>query len=140
MRITCTWDQMVYGFKQLEMLKGVITDINTIRQITFETPDGQTIHIPQDSILELEIGQFADLFAVGIEHAPGSFGMTNGPCLELGEMLQVPPPDSRAVIICFDPDGKETITHRVDASGTEWEAIEFDVDDMIIDTLDKYGP
>jgi hypothetical protein len=47
-------------------------------------------------------------------------------------MLEVPPPDSRAVILCFSKDGSERKTHKVDASGTEWEAIAFDPDDLIL--------
>jgi hypothetical protein len=71
------------------------------------------------------------MYAIGIEHSPNEFGMTNGPHFDVGLMLEIPPPDSRAVILCFSKDGSERKTHKVDASGTEWEAIAFDADDFI---------
>jgi len=112
-------------------LSGILSERDTVEKIVFTTPEGNKIHVPEGSSLEIHIGQIADMYAIGIEHKPGSFGMTNGPHFDMGLMLAVPPPDGRAVIICFGKDGSEKKTHKVDVSGTEWEAIEYDPDDLI---------
>ena len=72
-------------------------------------------------MLEICVGLKADMYAIGIEHEPGSYGMTNGPVIKLGEMLAVPPPDSRALIFRFGKDGREKKLYKVDPSGTRWE-------------------
>ena len=134
-RATCLWRHLIEGLKETDLLKGVISERDTIESIVFTTPSGEKIEVPENSMLELVVRLKADMYAIGIEHAPGSFGMTNGPCPELGDMLIVPPPDSRAVIFCFGKDGSERKTHKVAPCGTEWEAIKFDVDDMLIDPM-----
>ena len=136
-RTTCLWKHLVEGLKKTSLLKGVISERDTIESIVFTTPSGEKIEVPEGSILELCVELKADMYAVGIEHEPGSYGMTNGPVPELGDMLMVPPPDSRAVIFCFGKDGSERKTHKVDASGTKWEAIEmFRPDDMLIHPIE----
>jgi hypothetical protein len=130
-KIDCTWSHLVAGFRRAPCLKGAISERDTVTEITFSTPDGETIVIPEGSKVELTVEQIADMYAIGIEHSPNEFGMTNGPHFDVGLMLEVPPPDSRAVILCFSKDGSERKTHKVDASGTEWEAIAFDADDFI---------
>ncbi len=132
MYTNCSWKQLVEGLRRTDLLKGIITERDTAHSILFHTPEGEKIEIPEGSHLEIRIGLVSDMYAIGIEHEPGSYGMTHGPHPELGEMLAVPPSDSRCVIFCFRKDGTETKTHKVDASGTEWEAIEFDPDDLIL--------
>ncbi len=139
-RTTCLWRHLIECLKKTKLLRGVISERDTIESIVFTTPDGETIVVPEGSKLELCVELKADMYAIGIEHEPGSFGMTNGPVPELADMLVVPPPDSRAVIFCFGRDGGEKKTHKVAPCGTEWRAIEFDADDMLVDPLELPCP
>jgi hypothetical protein len=134
-RTTCLWGHLIEGLKKTSLLRGVISERDTIESIVFTTPDGETIEVPEGSKLELCVGLKADMYAIGIEHEPGSFGMTHGPHFDMGLMLEVTPEDSRAVIFCFGKDGSERKTHKVAPCGTEWEAIAYDPDDMMIDPM-----
>jgi hypothetical protein len=133
MYTTCLWRHLVEGLKRTDLLKGIISERDTAHSIIFTTPEGEKIEIPEGSKLEIKIGLLDDMYAIGIQVEPGSYGMTHGPCPELGDMLSVPPSDSRQVIFCFGKDGSEKKTHKVAPCGTEWEAIEFDPDDFIED-------
>ena len=134
-RTGCRWEHFVEGLKKIDIMQGIISERDTVKEVIFTTPDGEAIEVPEGSTLGLVIGPKFDTYAIGIEHEPGSFGMTHGPTRYLGEMLSVSPPDSRAFIFFFGKDGSERKTHKVDASGTYWESIEYNLDDMIIDAL-----
>lgn len=135
-RTGCRWEHFVEGVKKIDVLKNVIGDQDTIKEAIFTTPEGETIEVPEGSTLGILIRPKFDTYAIGIEHEPGSYGMTHGPTRYLGEMLSVPPSDSCAFIFLFGKDGSERKTHKVDASGTEWEALENDPDDMLVDPME----
>lgn len=44
-------------------------------------------------------------FAIGIEHRPNEFGMTDGPAAQESEMLEVIPSEPNSFILRFNADG-----------------------------------
>ena len=128
----CTWGHFVSGLRRAPCLRGVLSDRDTVTEINFTTSEGEVIVVPEGSKVELTIGQISDMYAIGVEHKPGEFGMTHGPHFDLGTMLVVSPESLNAVIFCFGKDGSERKTHKVDTFG-QWEAIEYDPDDFIED-------
>lgn len=58
--------------------------------------------------------------------------MPHGPTPNLSEMLKVPPPDSRAKIFRFHPDGSSMITHVVCSAGIGWKAIRIGPEGLLL--------
>ena len=107
----CSWEHLVKGLRKTSLLQGIIHETDTIHHIVFTDPSGQKTSIPEGSRLELAIGLARDIYAIGIEHRPGEFGMLAGPHPQLGEMLNHEPTSPNSVILCFHRDGTEEITH-----------------------------
>lgn len=127
---TLHWSDLDKGFRQ-GVLAGILHEGEHIHKLVFVTPEGAKIEVPLGSEIELHIDLDTEIYAVGIEHRPGEFGMTHGPNPNLGAMLEVYPPDPKAKIICFAKDGsEERITHRArylpKRDGLEWVAVEID--------------
>lgn len=124
------WKHLEEGLRRTDLLSGIIHPRDGVMKITFTTPSGETIEVPADSKLEIEFGQKEDLYAIGIEHRPGEFGMTHGPVPKIEDMLAISPPDPKAKIICFLKHNiGEKKTHFVNREG-EWEEILYDPDEM----------
>jgi hypothetical protein len=51
-------------------------------------------------------------YAIGIEHAPDEFGMTDGPFETVDDLLETVQSDDRACIIRFNADWTETVLWR----------------------------
>ncbi len=54
-------------------------------------------------------------YGIGIEHEPGSFGMTDGPFFELKVALETvpfPSEDRKSCIIQFNKDGTDSVLYR----------------------------
>ena len=134
---TAYWEHLVEGLRKTGLLSGIISQREAVRKIIFTLPSGEKIEIPENSRLEIYFEQSSDLYAVGIEHTPGSFGMTHGPVPNLGAMLEVTPSDLQAKILCFPQDGgEERITHRASLPAgintiLEWEAVVIDTDELL---------
>lgn len=69
-------------------------------------------------------GGFTPVYAIGIEHQPREFGMTNGPTPDLKEMLSFIPIDIDADKYClFRFEGeKNVLTHRWSIQLGRWVA------------------
>lgn len=52
-----------------------------------------------------------EMWAIGIEHGPGEFGMTHGPMAHIAWMLDITGQENSCIIHFFG-DGTEEITHR----------------------------
>ncbi len=125
-----SWGHLATALQGMDELQGTISTTRALLGIQFTTPEGKSIDVPEGSSLRLHTGQNRDFYAIGLLHGSEKYGMTHGPTPELGDMLAVEPFDSRAKIICFGKDGVQRVTHEVDPSGTEWDAVAYDDTDL----------
>lgn len=103
-RLALVWNQLSAVAKNLSTLTAHELELQIIEMEQGLAEARRLIHI----------GGFTPVYAVGIEHEPGSYGMTHGPTPDLKEMLSVIPFGEDTEKYClFRFEGeKQILTHR----------------------------